>query len=225
MLDILKNELYFRKMHLLYKKGIEDGSIVPFDEDFYKKMSHTYISCLPVSIHIKYLKPIMGPGKCYDRSLYMFFCFKNAVLVRGDTKDLELKYGKESAGHGWIEIGDYCYDPSLLCKFKRDVYYRMYKPYNISKTTLEEYINYNKGCCKQFYENIVNTKLEDFLPNGSKRLDLCMTIPLVQGIAENGKDENFKTELKDYLELIQYDERQLFEELDNSFRTKALTSR
>lgn len=99
MFDNIKKGLYFSKMQLLLKKGVEDGNILPFDEEFYEKMSNTYISCLPVSIHMKYLKPIVGPGKCYDRSLYMFFCFKDAVLVRGDNKDLELRYGKENAGH------------------------------------------------------------------------------------------------------------------------------
>lgn len=190
---------------------------MPFDEEFYEKMSHTYISCLPVSMHMKYLKPIMPPGKCYDRSLYMFFCFPNAVLVRGDNKDLELRCGKDNAGHGWIEIDDYCYDPSLLLRFKKEIFYEIYKPYNVSKTTVEEY----KNCCdsnKQFYEDIVNTKLSDFQPNGSKRIDLCVMIPLVQGIAEMGTDEDFKKELDNYLKLIQYDERQVFEEMNVAFQ-------
>lgn len=123
MIDNLKNKLYFNKAQLLFKNGLEDGSIVPFDDEFYEKMSHTYISCLPVSIDIKYFRPYGDElGKCYDRSLSMFFCFENAVLVRGDRKDLELKYGKDNAGHGWIEMDGYCYDPSLLLRFKKETY-------------------------------------------------------------------------------------------------------
>lgn len=219
MFDNIKKGLYFSKMQLLLKKGVEDGNILPFDEEFYEKMSHTYISCLPVSIHMKYLKPIVGPGKCYDRSLYMFFCFKDAVLVRGDNKNLELRYGKENAGHGWIEMDGYCYDPTLLLKFKfkKETYYEIYKPYNVSKTTAEEY----KNCCdsnKQFYEDIVNTKLTDFQPNGSKRTDLCVMIPLVQGIAEMTTNEDFKKELNEYLKSIQYDEKQVYEEMNVAFQ-------
>ena len=82
-------------MQLLLKKGISDKKIVPFNEELYKQMSHTYINGIPVSIHIKYLKPIIPPGKCYDRSLYMFFCFDKSILVRGENKDLELKEEKE----------------------------------------------------------------------------------------------------------------------------------
>lgn len=166
---------------------------------------------------MKYLKPLVGPGKCYDRSLYMFFCFENATLVRGDNKYLELRYGKENTGHGWIEMDGYCYDPSLLLRFKKETYYEIYKPYNISKTTIEEY----KNCCdsnKQFYEDVVNTELSDFLPNGRKRTELCVMIPLIYGIAETGSDTDFKQELEDYLEAIQYDERQIFEETSDIFR-------
>ena len=217
MFDNIKKGLYFSRMQLLMKRGLEDGSIVPFDEKFYEKMSHTYIYSLPVSIHMKYLKPTEAPGKCYDRSLFMFFCFPNAVLVRGNIKNLELRYGKENAGHGWMEMDGYCYDPTLLLRFKKETYYEIYKPYNISKTTTEEY----KSCSdfnEQFYEDSVSTKLSDFQPNGRKRVDLCVTIPLVQGIAEMGTDENFKKELREYLKAIQYDEKQVSEEMDQAFQ-------
>lgn len=146
-----------------------------------------------------------------------FFCFPNAVLVRGDNKNLELRYGKENAGHGWIEMDGYCYDQTLLLIFKKETYYEIYKPYNVSKTTPEEY----KNCCdsnKQFYEDIVNTELSDFQPNGRKRTDLCVMIPLVQEIAEMGTDDDFKKELNDYLKLIQYDERQVYEEMNQAFQ-------
>ncbi len=32
MLDNIKKGLYFTKMDLLFKKGVEDGDILPFDE-------------------------------------------------------------------------------------------------------------------------------------------------------------------------------------------------
>lgn len=217
MLDSIKKRFYFSRMYLLFKKGLENGSIVPFDDEFYEKMSYTYINCIPVSLNIKYLKPIAGPGKCYDRSLEMFFCFKESLLVRGDNKYLELRFGKDKAGHGWIEMDGYCYDPSLLLRFKKETYYEIYEPYNVSKITIEDYKklgDYNK----QFYEDIVNTKLSDFQPNGRKRMDLGVMIPFVQGIAEMGTNEDFKRELNDYLKLIQYDERQVYEEMDAQFQ-------
>jgi len=213
MFENIKKILYFNKMQLLLEKGLKDGSITPFDDAFYEQLSHTYVSCLPVSIHMKYLKPTSPPGKCYDRSLYMFFCFPDAVLVRGNKKDLELIYGKDNAGHGWIEMDGYCYDPTSLLKFKKETYYEIYKPYNVMKATTEEYKNISEFN-KCFYEDIVNTKLSDFHPNGSKRIELCLMIPITQRIVEMQSNENFKRELNNYLESIQYDEREVYEERD-----------
>lgn len=219
MFDNTKKRLFYSKVQILLKKGVEEGNIVSFNDEFYEKLSHTYIGCLPVSMHIKYLKPKYGPGECYDRSLYMFFCFQNAVLVRGDNKYLELEFGKDNAGHSWIEIDDYCYDPSLLLKFKKETYYEIYKPYNVSKITLDEY----KNCCefnKQVYEEITNTKLSDFQPNGKKRTDLCIMIPLFQETADMNPDSGFKEKLNDYLKLVQYDKKQAHEEIISNFQNR-----
>lgn len=111
----------------------------------------------------------------------------------------------------------YCYDSQLLLKFKKEIFYEIYKPSNISKTTIEEY---KKNCVsnEQFYDDIVNTNISDFQPNGRKRIDLCVTIPLIQGIASAGNDEDFKKDLKNYLDLIQYDEKQVYEEMNMAFQ-------
>ena len=137
------------------------------------------------------------------------FCFDDALLVRADNKDLELRFGKENAGHGWIKIGNYVYDPSLMMRFDRDLYYKIYNPTNVSKATKEDYIKVNGS----YYDDVRNTKLEDFKLGGSKRTDLCVSIPLVRGIAEHSSDENLKKELDEYLTSIEYDEKQVYEEL------------
>lgn len=69
----------------------------------------------------------------------MFLSFPNAVLVCGDNKDLELRYGKEKAEHYWIEMDSYCYDPTLLLRFKKETYYDIFIPSNVFKVTIEEY--------------------------------------------------------------------------------------
>ena len=123
--------------------------------------------------------------------------------------DLELRFGKEYAGHGWIEIGDYVYDPSLTLRFDKDLYYKIYNPSNVYKYTKKEYREINK----KYYDMIKNTTISDFQPGGSKRTDLCTVIPLIRQIAEYSCDENFKKDLDEYLSLIQYDEKQVYEEL------------
>ena len=208
MFDNIKKSLYFNRMKLLLDKGIVDKKIIPFDDAFYEKMNHIYIFGLPVSIHIKYLKPTLAPGKCYDRSLYMFFCFDDAVLVRGDNKDLELKYGRDDAGHGWIEIDDYVYDPSLMMRFDKKLYYDIHKPIKISKCNKDEYCSTKE--CQEFYFDIKNTTIDDFKPYGRKRLELFMTMPLVMQIAHNSNNPKFIEELNEFIKLIQYNEEEIY---------------
>jgi len=209
MFDKIRNNLISSKIVLLFNKAANEGKITPFDEDFYKEMSHTIFNCIPVSMHIKYLRPTSPPGKCYDRSLYMFLCFDDAVLVRGDVKDLEVKFGKDHAGHGWIEKGNYVYDPSHLLRYEKDAYYKIYNPSNLLKVTTEEYKKENA----EFYDDIKNSSIDEYRPGGSKRTDLCVTMPLVRGIADMSDNEEFQKDLDEYLTLIEYDEKQIHEEL------------
>lgn len=216
MFDNIKKSLYFSKMQLLLDKGVADKKIIPFDDELYEKLNHTYIGGLPVSIHIKYLKPLVPPRKCYDRSLYMFFCFDDAILVRGDNKDLELRYGKDRAGHGWIEMDNYVYDPSLMMRFDKDLYYEIYKPTKVSKCTKEEYCS-TRGC-QELYMYIENTTIDDFKPDGKRRMELCTTMPLIMGIAQNSGNQEFIDELNDFIALIQYDEEQSYNELNEGMQ-------
>lgn len=212
MFYTMKRALYYTRTNILFNNGFNNGDIIPFDDEFYSKLNNTFVSCLPVSFHIKYLKPTTPPVKCYDRSLYMFFCFDDALLVRADIKDLELRYGKEKAGHGWIEIGDYVYDPSSRLRFKKDLYYDIYKPYNVSKVNKEEYCSMDGNL--QAYNDIINTKLEDFMPYGKKRLELSIIIPLIQDMTKYSKNEEFIKDVNDYIESIQYDILEINNELN-----------
>ena len=117
MIEDLRKKLFFAKFEILWREALCKGKIMEFDDGIYDDMSNTYISCLPVSLHIKHSKHLFPLGTCYDRSLYMFLSLDDALLVRGNNKDLEYNYGKGHEGHGWIERGNYVYDPSLMIKF------------------------------------------------------------------------------------------------------------
>ena len=72
----------------------------------------------------------------------MFFCFQDALLVRGNCIDLELK--DKNPYHGWIEIKDDVSDPSPLLKFKKEVFYQLYKPTKIIRCNIEQYKRISK---------------------------------------------------------------------------------
>lgn len=216
IVQVIKSKIYDYKLKQLLYKGIKSGEITEFDEELYKQMSQTFIGGLPVSISLKYLKPSSSLGKCIDRSLYMFFCFDNAILVRGDCEDLARKYGNEGATHGWIEIDGYVYDPSLLLKFKKELYYELYKPTNVSKKNKDEFCSIEEN--KLLYEGIKNTSIEDFKPYCKRRLELGSSIPLAKVIAKNSGDANFVNDLNAFLTSVEYDEEEVMNEINEKYR-------
>lgn len=210
MFDNLKKKLYFLKSNLLLDEGLRNGNIVPFEDDLYDRLSKVYFNGYPLSIQIKYLKPMVSPGQCEDRSWFIAMGFDDALWVSGDVKNLELNYGKDSAWHFWVEHGDWVYDPTLLYKFKKEVYYRIYAPSNLQYRKPEDYKKH------EWYQDVVNTTIEDLKPGGKKRVHLCISIPLVRRIAEMSNNSDFVNELEQHLKLIEYDHKQVADELNES---------
>lgn len=223
MFNVVKKRLYEAKKQVLLMTGVNNGLIVDFEEEIYEKMSHMYYNELPVSIRFKYLSvkedsPLQKilAGRCFDNSIFIFFCFSDALLVSGDVKDLEMEYGKGHSGHFWVERGDYVYDPTCKKKFVKDVYYKIYLPTNIKKRTLKEYCSDRKT--QEFYEKITSTTLKDMQPGGKWRWDLISIVPLFQELASILNNPDFEKELNDYLNSIQYDAKEVLEEFNNGLR-------
>ncbi len=144
MFDELKKKLFFAKFKVISAKASREGTIMEFDDEIFEKMKNTIIACFPVSFYIKHSNNMFALGTCYDRSLYMFLALDDAVLVRGKNKDLEYNCGKGHGGHGWVEVGDYVYDPSIMLKFKKDVYYQLYGTTDLMKVDKETYLREHK---------------------------------------------------------------------------------
>ena len=206
----LKKKLYFYRCELLWAYGRKNGLIMPFEDELYKRLNKIYFNGIPMSIHIKYLRPKMSPGQCEDRSLFITMGLDNALWVCGDQKDLELNYGKNSAWHYWVEYDGWVYDPTLLLKFKKELYYKIYMSTNIQSRSAEEYKKIS------WYQEIINTKIEDLRPGGKERCHLSVSIPLIQRIAEMSENKDFRDELDEHLKLIKYDYRQVLDQLNDS---------
>lgn len=98
----------------------------------------------------------------------------------------------------------------MTLRFDKDLYYKICSPTNIRKEPKEDYKKVNSS----FYDEVMSTTIEDFQPGGRKRTDLCLTIPFIKEIAELSNNDDFKKEVNEYLELIQYDEKQIQDELE-----------
>ena len=205
MLEDLKKKLFFTKFEILWKKAVKEGKITHFEDEIYDEMSDTIIACLPVSLYIKHSKHLFPIGTCYDRSLYMFLALDDALLVRGKNKDLEYNYGKGHEGHGWIERGNYVYDPSLMLKFDRDTYYVLYGTSDIVRTDKKSYLSEHQ----EFVDKHVSHCLDDFRPGGDRRLELGVLIIQLRALSNMIDDEEFSKELEEFLDAIEYDEGQI----------------
>ncbi len=214
MFDDIKKKLSFLKFNILSSKAFQDGKITKFEDEIFEKMSNTIIACLPVSLYIKYSNYLFGKGTCYDRSLYMFLALDDALLVRGNNKDLELMYGKDNAGHGWIEIGNYVYDPSLMLKYDKDIYYTLYGCSDVYKIDKKTYLEQHK----EFVDANVSYDFDEFKPNGKRRLELGVLIIQFRELSELLGDEKFTNDLNDYLSLIEYNEKQIQEERNKAIQ-------
>ncbi len=201
----LRSEMNVNHLVRMEIDGFRSGKITDFDKDFYAMMSHTFFQGLPISMIIKYFAPDGNAqeGKCFERSLLMFLCFDNALLVRGDNKNIELAHGKGKGRHGWIEIGDDVYDPTLLSKFQKDFYYKMIKAKNIEKMTYEEFCQQDKKF-RDLCTEVRATTIADFRPNGRRRSQLLDQIPEIKNTPEYRNNPEFQKDLDAYLKLVQY---------------------
>ena len=215
MLKKIGKDLFLKRFDLLLQYGYATGKIQDFDDDIYEEMNGTIVSCLPVSLYIKYGMELFPKiGSCWTKSLYMFFGLDNGLLVRADTKLHEYLHGKDAAGHGWMERGDYVYDPSSLKRFDKEFYYKLLCPYNVCKTDKKSYVLENEG----FYNASVSTSRDDFRPGGRKRIELGSIILALQHTAMQPGLEDFQKELNEYLEEIDYDSKQICTERDKAIK-------
>ena len=198
--------LYYKKLDYQFKFGIIKGLIVPYDDGFYKELNKTIVDTYPVGIDIKYIRPKLGPGKCYDRSLKMFFAIDNSVLVRGSLKYFRLMGDTEGVNHGWVEKDGYVYDPTWLFRFNKDYYYKIFGVEKEYKTTIEEYCNCSAEN-NELYTKIKNTTKESIKNNMLDKLTLYTIVPLLKGLASGNED--LKRELDEYLESVEYDEEDI----------------
>lgn len=208
----LLNKLYFMKLNILFDYGMQHGLIVPFSDFFYEKLNRTIMNTIPVGLDIKYLKPMVRPGKCYDRSLKMFFAMDDSELVRGSLEYFRIQGDEVGENHGWVEKDGCVYDPTWLARFDKDFYYKIFKVTDVNKCNHEEYCAINE-INKEYYESVKNTTRESFKEEGKERFSLAMTIPILRSIADSNED--FKRELNKYLEDINYDEEAINERIDS----------
>lgn len=193
------NNLYSLRSKILSKILVSKGLIKPIEKEVFEKLDNFYLGGIPLSIRLKYLHLDSSMGDCFDRSLFLTFGLDNSLLVRGDLRPLELKYGKDRARHGWVEYDGWVYDPSHLCKYRKDIYYSLFSPDNISCIKYQVYQSGND------YQDVLETSLDDLKPDGKRRKTVEMSLYLVSNLAKILDTPDLTNELQDHFKKIKYD--------------------
>ncbi len=218
--DLLKKKLFFIKRKLLLDKGINSGKVQRFSQGIIDRMDNTIIACFPVSLHMKYANFMFAQGTCYERSLYMFLALDDALLVRGNCLDLEYTYGPGHGGHGWVEIGEYVYDPATGYRYDKELYYKANGVSNVTRCDRDTYYKEHK----EFVDSHVSTSFDEFKPGGKRRLELGILVRQVITGAELSNNQELLQDLDTYLSKIEYDEEQIEsqrrKEIEETLRTE-----
>ena len=218
--DLLKKKLFFIKRKMLLDIGVNAGKVERFSQDIIDRMDNTIIACFPVSLHMKYANFMFAQGTCYERSLYMFLALDDALLVRGNCLDLEYTYGPGHGGHGWVEIGEYVYDPATGYRYDKDLYYKANGVSNVTRCDRETYYKEHK----EFVDKYVCTDFNEFKPGGKRRLELGILVRQVITGAELSNNQKLLEDLDTYLSKVEYDEEQIEsqrrKEIDEMLRTE-----
>lgn len=206
MFEKIKKRLSDNKVKVCLNYGFSNGLIKPFEPELYKRLDNVIFAGIPASIQIKYLKPMLPPGKCFERSYLITMGFDNCLLVCGDRKDMELVYGKDAAWHYWVEKDGWVYDPTMLLKIDKNIYYKAFGVTVNTTQTKEELMQDNN------YRKAASGEFDKFI--------LLSAIPLIEGIAKLKGDVNFINEVEDYKQRIGYNQEELSEALNNKIYEK-----
>lgn len=208
MFDKIKKRLSDNKVKMCLNYGFSNDLVKSFEPELYKRLDNVIFAGIPASIQIKYLKPMLPPGKCFERSYLITMGFDDCLLVCGDRKDMELAYGKEAAWHYWVEKDGWVYDPTMLLKIEKNLYYKAFGVTVNTMQTKEELMqdeNYRKAAAGEFDKFI-----------------LLSAIPLVEGIARLKEDMNFIKEVEEYKQRIGYNYAELSDSLNDELYSRIL---
>ena len=67
---------------------------------------------------------------------------------------------------------------------------------------------------KEFVDSVISTDYDDFRPGGKRRLELGVLVLHIRAIASMVDDPEFKKDLAEYLDFIEYDPDQIQRERD-----------
>lgn len=135
ILSKIKSNITTLRFNSGLRKLVEQGKVRPFDVEFLSQFDGKYWHGLPIYY---YLTKDMANKKCYDASCSLGLAMGDgAYIMRGDLQSQEGLW-KGNTGHGWVETDTHVFDTTWQMIFKKEDYYKVFRPKVYSKT------DYNK---------------------------------------------------------------------------------
>lgn len=127
-----------------FKKYIEDGLIVPYEQELIDKLRNFNIKGVPLSIIVLCFDACNG--NCYGTSVYLTSGMDNFKLIHGN---INIYPENGFHNHSWVEKDGYVYDPTDGFKYEKELYYQLYDAKVV--------VSYDEEKCKDynFYQEVI----------------------------------------------------------------------
>ena len=154
-------------------EALANKEILPYEEELVIKLRDLNYRGIPLSIVL--LSKELCRGECYVMSMSISRGMGSFTLVHGDVNFLPLN--DEYPNHSWVEKDGFVYDTTDGLKWKKDLYYDLFKP-----------------IVREVYdENTVSTygDYQDVLSRSKKDEDMTVLSLIIQHIEEIETEEHY----------------------------------
>ena len=108
----------------LMVKALEEGKILPYEEDLVKRLRELTYRGFPLSI-VLFCREFCR-GECYSMSMNISRGMDKFRLVHGDVNFIVLN--DKYPNHSWVEKDGFVYDTTDGFRWDKDLYYELFKP-------------------------------------------------------------------------------------------------
>lgn len=154
-------------------EALANKEILPYEEELIEKLRDLNYRGIPLSIVL--LSKELCRGECYVMSMSISRGMDSFTLVHGDVNFLSLN--DEYPNHSWVEKDGFVYDTTDGLKWKKELYYELFKP-----------------VVREVYdEKTVSTygDYQDVLSRSKKDEDMTVLALMIQHIEEIESEERY----------------------------------
>lgn len=178
------------RKNVLYNAAVSANKIREFSEEIDNNLRNTIYTVLPSIIYLKYERPMNLSGNSMERAYLLSIAVPDSYVVVGDVDGI--------GEHYWVETLETVYDPTSLLEYDKDVYYVLNTFKSLQVITREELDQTG------FIQFCRRRQMQDFQTDSTYFYDLETILPFIQNGIKYRALPEYKKEIDDYLEKLEY---------------------